>query len=299
MQLYKKFKAALLIINPVSGKKMILRHVTEVVQILTEAGYAVTVMVTSKNGDAAEFAENYAADFDLVVCTGGDGTLNETLTGLARGNISMPLGYIPCGSTNDFGAAHNLSGDIIEAAKNIASGRVTAYDIGRFGEQYFSYVAAFGAFSWLSYTTDQNLKNILGRTAYVLDGIKDLSRIKPVHLKITADGVLHEDDYIFGAVCNSLSVAGIIELSDKIVDMQDGVFEVLLIRNPRSLAELEAIVRGLVNQDYTCENLEFFHAVRISVDNPAGINWTLDGECADSVEHVEIRPIKKFLKLQG
>lgn len=299
MKLYEEYRSALLIINPVSGKRMILRHVTDVIRIFMDAGYAVTTMITAKHGDATEYAERYGGEFDLVVCTGGDGTLNETLTGLARAGVSVPLGYIPCGSTNDFAAAHNLSSDILEAARNIASGRITSYDIGSFGEQYFTYVAAFGAFSWLSYTTDQNLKNLLGRTAYVLDGIKDLSRIKPVHMKINADGIIHEGDYIFGAVCNSLSVAGIIELSDRIVNMQDGIFEVLLIRNPKTIAELEGIVRGLMNQDYSAEDLEFFHAVNISVENPPELDWTLDGECADRVENVKIKPIKTFLQLQG
>ena len=208
-------------------------------------------------------------------------------------------GYIPCGSTNDFAASHKLSTDILTAAKNIASGRVTRYDIGKFGEQYFSYVAAFGAFSWLSYTTDQNLKNMLGHTAYILDGIKDLPKIKPYQVKLTADGIVHEDSYIFGAICNSTSIAGTIELPESVVNTCDGVFEVLLIKNPKTLVELDQIVRSLLMQDYTCPYVEFFQARNICVENPPDMNWSLDGECSDHCEKAYVKPIPGFLKLQG
>ena len=211
----------------------------------------------------------------------------------------MPLGYIPCGSTNDFAASHKLSTDILTAAQNIASGRVTRYDIGQFGEQYFSYVAAFGAFSWLSYTTDQNLKNMLGHTAYILDGIKDLPKIKPYQVKLTADGIVHEDSYIFGAICNSTSIAGTIELPENVVDTCDGVFEVLLVKNPRTIVELDQIVRALLMQDYTCPYVEFFQARDICVENPPGMNWSLDGERADRCEKAFVKPIPGFLRLQG
>ena len=227
MELYKDFKPALLIINPVSGKQMILKHLADITRTFMVGGYAPTLLVTGKRGDATEFAYKYGRDYDLVCCSGGDGTLNETITGLARADIHVPVGYIPCGSTNDFAASHNLATDIPTAALNIASAKKRRYDIGIFGESYFTYVAAFGAFSWLSYTTDQKLKNQLGHTAYLIDGIKDVSKIKPIHMKITVDGELHEGDYIFGAVCNSLSVAGTIELPKSEVDTCDGVFEVL------------------------------------------------------------------------
>ena len=273
-------KRAMLIINPVSGKKLVLRCIPQIIRILMEGGYMVTVMITGKRGEATKFAQKYGQDFDLVCCTGGDGTLNETLSGLASGNIHVPLGYIPCGSTNDFAASRALSTDLITAAKNISAGRQTRYDIGRFEERFFSYVAAFGAFSWLSYTTDQNLKNVLGHTAYILDGIKDLSKIKPLHLKITADGSVHEDDYLFGAVCNSTAIAGTIELPRSLVDMADGKFEVLLIKVPKTLMDLDATVRGVFSQDYSCPFIDFFQAEDIFVENPPGLEWSLDGECA-------------------
>ena len=299
MELYKDFKPALLIINPVSGKQMILKHLADITRTFMVGGYAPTLLVTGKRGDATEFASKYGRDYDLVCCTGGDGTLNETITGLARADIHVPVGYIPCGSTNDFANSHALSVDILTAARNIASGRRANYDVGRFGGHYFSYVAAFGAFSWLSYTTDQSLKNVFGHTAYILDGIKDLSKIKPLHMKLRSGGALYEGDYIFGAVCNSTSVAGAIELPRTIVDMSDGLFEVLLIKVPKTIMDLDAIVRGMLNQDYSCPLIDFFQSDGLYVENPAGLEWSLDGECPGFYETVRIEPLRGFLSLQG
>lgn len=294
-----KLRPAMLIINPVSGKKLVLRYVPQMIRILMDGGYLVTTVVTAKRGDATEFAEKYGSHYELICCTGGDGTLNETLTGLVKAGIDIPLGYIPCGSTNDFAAAHNLSTDILTAAENVASGRITVYDIGCFGEHYFSYVAAFGAFSWLSYTTDQNLKNMLGHTAYILDGIKDLPKLKPYHVKLTADGITHEDSYIFGAICNSTSIAGTIEFPSSVVDTCDGVFEVLLVKNPKTFIELDQVVRSLVIQDYTCPYVEFFQARNIYVESPPDMDWSLDGECPGHYDKAYVKPIPGFLKLQG
>lgn len=289
----------LLIVNPVSGKKLFLRHFAQVVRIFMDAGYLVTAAVTSRRGEAAELAGRYAGAHDLVVCTGGDGTLNETLTGLAREGLDVPLGYIPCGSTNDFAVSRGLSSDIPTAARAIVSGRSARYDVGRFGDHYFSYVAAFGAFSWLSYTTDQNLKNVLGHTAYILDGIKDLSKIKSRHVKLTADGVAHEGDYLFGAVCNSTSIAGTLTLPASVVDLLDGKFEVLLVKTPRTLAELDLTVRGLLSQDYSAPSIEFFQASDIYVENPIGLEWALDGEGPGAYDTVRITPLPGFLTLRG
>lgn len=299
MELYRDFKPALLIVNPVSGKKTILKHLADISRTLMVGGYAPTILVTGKRGDAAEFTAQYGRDFELICCTGGDGTLNETITGLARENLHVPVGYIPCGSTNDFATSHGLATEIPAAALNIASANRTTYDIGSFGNQYFTYVAAFGAFSWLSYTTDQNLKNLLGHTAYLLDGIKDVPKIKPVHMKITANGTVHEDDYIFGAICNSTSVAGTIELPCAEVDTCDGIFEVLLIHEPKNILDFDSIVRGILTQDYSSPFIDFFHASDIYIENPPGLEWSLDGESSGFFDTAHVRPIPGFLELQG
>ena len=291
-------RRALLIINPVSGKKTVLRYVPQIIRCFMDEGYLVTTAVTARRGEATEFAAKLGRDFDLVCCTGGDGTLNETISGLADAGIQVPLGYIPCGSTNDFALSRGLSDDIMTAAKAAASGSVTRYDIGRFGSRYFSYVAAFGAFSWLSYTTDQNLKNVLGHTAYILDGIKDLSKIKPLHLRLTADGTVYEDDFIFGAVCNSTSVAGTLELPRELVDTCDGLFELLLIRMPKTILDLELIVRSLLTQDYDNPFLVMTHVRHVQVENAPGLEWALDGESSGPFEQAHICPIPGFLLLK-
>ena len=292
-------KKALLIINPVSGKKLVLKHIPSIIRNLMDCGYLVTTAVTSRRGEATELAEHYVNQFDLVCCTGGDGTLNETLSGIARTGADVPLGYIPCGSTNDFAATHALSTDIEQAAKNMASGHTKRYDIGRFGDCYFSYVAAFGAFSWLSYTTDQNLKNLLGHTAYILDGIKDVYKIHPVHMRFTVGEKIYEDDYIFGAICNSTHIAGTIELPESIVKLDDGIFEVLLIRSPKTIVELDQIIRGIITQDYTCPLIDFFQTNSLRISNPQEQEWSLDGECAVVRDDVNVSVIPKYLNLQG
>ena len=289
----------LFLVNPVSGKRTIVRYLPQVIRIFMDGGYLVTAAVTSRRGEATEIVADIGKDFDAVCCAGGDGTLNEILTGLAGSKTFVPVGYIPCGSTNDFAACHNLSSDILTAARNIVSGNSTFYDIGTFGDQYFSYVAAFGAFSWLSYTTDQNLKNALGHTAYILDGIKDLSKIKPYAMKITANGVVHEGAYIFGAVSNSTSIAGTIRLPESMVDTCDGVFECLLIRMPETVLDLDWIVRSLVQQEYDCPFLDVFQASEFQVDNPEKIIWALDGESSDLYTQCSIRTVPRCFQLLG
>lgn len=294
-----RLRPAMLIINPVSGKKQVLKHIPEIIRTLMDGGYMVTTMISSRRGEATEFVRRYGRDFELVCCAGGDGTLNEVLSGMAAEGMDVPLGYIPCGSTNDFAMAHGMSTDILQAARNIASGRQQRFDTGRFGDRYFSYVAAFGAFSWLSYTTDQTKKNMLGHTAYILDGIKDLHKIRPEPLSISAKGVTYNDEYIFGAVCNTLSVAGTLELPKEVVDTADGLFEVLLIRKPDTIHDLEEIVHGLIRQDYSSPYIRFFQADSIDIINAPELEWALDGERSGYMERVRIEPMRQFLNLQG
>ncbi len=292
-------KKTMLIINPVSGKKLVLRYIPSIIRRLMDSGYLVTVMVTSRRGEATELAARFGRDYDLVCCTGGDGTLNETLSGLAAEGIDVPLGYIPCGSTNDFAVSHQLSVDIERAAANMAGDRRKRYDVGRFGDYFFSYVAAFGAFSWLSYTTDQNLKNMLGHTAYILDAIISTYKIKPTHIRVEASGSVYEDDYIFGAICNSTSVAGTISLPSSAVNMSDGIFEVMLIRMPKTIIDLDMIIRSVLAQDYSCPLIDFFQTRDMTVYNPPGQEWALDGECAVVGEQARFSVMPGFLNLQG
>ena len=288
MKTFSQLKRMMLIFNPVSGRRASLRFLPDIISIFSQNGYAVTVFPTAQRGDATEFAQGYASEFDIIVCIGGDGTLNEVITGIIRGGHDIPLGYIPSGSTNDFAACHGISSDALEAANNIVNGKPKKIDIGRFGDRYFCYVAAFGAFSWLSYTTPQNLKNALGHTAYLLDAVKDLPKIKAHHLKLDLGEFCCEGDYIFGAVCNSTSVAGTISLPKTVVDTGDGKFEVLLVHEPRTLIDFQSILMGVFTQDYSSPFLDFFQADKLSITATPALDWSLDGERGPGADRHEI-----------
>lgn len=296
---YGELRKMLLIINPVSGKKASLRHLPEIIRIFSDYGWAVTVFTTQKRGDATHYASLYADKFDAVTCIGGDGTLNETVCGLIENGAAVPLGYIPAGSTNDFAACHGISADIKEAAQAIAVGKIKPLDIGIFGERCFAYIAAFGAFSWLSYTTSQSMKNILGHSAYLLDAVKDLPKIKAEQLSFNTDSCSCSGSYIFGAVCNSTSVAGIFTLPRDIVNTSDGKFEVLLIHEPNTLSDFQSIVSGMLNQDYSSPYIDFFQASSLQITAPEGLEWSLDGELCVGKNTVNVINIHKGLRLLG
>lgn len=294
---FKQLKKMMLIINPVSGRRISLRFLPDIIRIFTDNDYVVSVFPTGKRGDATEFARLYSAEFDIVVTIGGDGTLNETLTGLILGNHDTPLGYIPSGSTNDFASCHGISSDMLTAAMNIVNGTARQIDIGKFGDQYFSYVSAFGAFSWLSYTTSQNLKNVLGHSAYIIDAVKDLPKLKSYHLKITDGGFTYEGEYIFGAVCNSTSVAGTFTLPSDMVDTADGKFEVLLVHKPQSLIDWQSILNGVFTQDYSSYFLDLFQADSLQIEAPANLDWSLDGERCHGKKAIKFEILNKRITL--
>ena len=272
-------KKLLLILNPCSGKKKASHALADVVNVFNRGGYDVTVYITAARGDATKVVAQRAPEFDLVVCAGGDGTFNETISGLLAGGHDTPIGYLPAGSTNDFASSLHLSKNLVEAARDIVEGTPRRLDVGRFNDRYFSYVASFGAFTRASYATSQNVKNALGHLAYILSGIKELAYIRSRRLRFTLDdGRVLEDEYIFGAISNSTSVAGILTLSEDLVDMNDGVFELLLVRKPENLLELNDCVLALTTQDYHTPMLTFTSARRVEIEAPENMDWTLDGE---------------------
>lgn len=272
-------KKLLLILNPCSGKKKASHALADVVNVFNRGGYDVTVYITAARGDATKVVAQRAPEFDLVVCAGGDGTFNETISGLLAGGHDTPIGYLPAGSTNDFASSLHLSKNLVEAARDIVEGTPRRLDVGRFNDRYFSYVASFGAFTRASYATSQNVKNALGHLAYILSGIKELAYIRSRRLRFTLDdGRVLEDEYIFGAISNSTSVAGILTLSEDLVDMNDGVFELLLVRKPENLLELNDCVLALTTQDYHTPMLTFTSARSVEIEAPEDMDWTLDGE---------------------
>ena len=290
-------KQLLLVYNPVAGRKQIKRFLSEIVCLFSDQGYVVTIFPTCRRMAATEFVAKFGSRFDRIVCASGDGTFSECVAGMAQAGISIPLGHIPCGSSNDFAACHNLPTDIMTAARRAMEGQEEALDIGCFNGRYFTYIAAFGAFSWLCYTTSQTLKNILGHTAYILDGIKDFPMIKPEHMRVHANGIVYEGDYIFGAVCNCTSVAGAFDLPPQQVDMCDGLFEVILIREPANMVEWQILLSSLVNQEYSGKLIDFFKAERVVVESAGNFTWALDGEQQAGSPEIEIVNVRNLLRI--
>ena len=284
-------KKLLFIVNPRAGKRKSHAPLFDAVSIYSEAGYLVSVRVTSHPGEATELAEDLGEEFDLVVCHGGDGTLNETVNGVMRipKDKRPAVSYLPGGSTNDFAASLNISSNPAEAALSAMRLEPRKLDVGRFGERNFVYVASFGAFTKTTYTVPQDIKNVFGHFAYMLDGVKNLDTLCPYRMKITADGEVFDGEYLFGAISNSTSIAGLMKLSDEEVLFNDGLFELLLVPVPRTSAAMQALILALVNKDYyNSEGLIFRHVKHVTAETAEDIPWTLDGEYDPGAPFVEI-----------
>lgn len=289
---------ALMIMNPISGRLSLAKHYKDIVQIFQDAGFALDVRCTTGKGSAQEIIKNNAEKNDIIICCGGDGTLNDIINGLMAYNISMPVGYIPCGTTNDFATSLNISKNMVKAAKDIVSGASRLIDVGKFGNTYFSYVASFGAFSQSSYSTPQNMKNTLGHFAYILEGMKELPFIKPISLSITTEtGEVYQGEYALGAIANSTSIGGIIKLDSAIVDMSDGVFEILLIKYPKNIMDFNNIITSLQTNDFENPSICFFRAKEITVESTEPIQWSLDGECFDANKIEIIKNCQKAINI--
>ena len=291
-------KTAFLIINPNAGTRQGRRFLPEMISVFNRADYLCSVYVTEKRGDAVDFARVHGGKADLMVACGGDGTLNEVITGLQLGGHQVPLGYIPCGSTNDFANGLGLPTAPLVACNAIISGSAHTLDVGLFApDRYFSYTASFGAFTSVSWSTPQNVKNVLGHAAYILEGIRSLADIRPIHMKITADSQQYEDDFIFGAVCNSTSLGGVLKLENSQVHMNDGLFEALFIPFPPDLIALNQILSALRTHHYEDPCLHFLRASSFLFEGSSDITWTLDGEAAEGSSKVEIKNIHNAIKL--
>lgn len=290
-------KKMLFIMNPYSGMRRATRYLADILAMFNREGYEVTVHMTGHQGDAAEVVTRKAADVDVVVCCGGDGTLNETISGVMRSGVDVPVGYIPCGSTNDFANSLKLSMNIMQAARDIVDGEPVPYDVGRFGNRFFSYVASFGAFTRASYATPQNVKNALGHTAYVLEGINELSQIRKEHVRMEIDGQVVEDDFVFGALSNSTSVGGILTLDPKVVDMGDGLMEIILVRVPQNLLELSECIQAVQNQKYNCSMITFRSAKKVKIYADPSMPWTLDGEREEGHAMVEAENLHHAIRI--
>ena len=289
-------KQLLFIINPKSGMGKIRGSFLEIIDLFVKADYDVIVHTTQRPMDAVEKVKEYADRVDVVVACGGDGTLDETVTGLMQCGKDLPMGYIPVGSTNDFANSLFLPKDPVEVARNILKGNIYHCDVGRFNDRTFAYIAAFGLFTDVSYQTSQDMKNLLGHLAYVLQGIPRFFDMKPVHMQVTVNDHLIERDFVYGMISNSRSVGGFKNLT-KNVDMNDGLFEVTLIEMPRNPIELQQIIGALMLGDDKMEKIHSFKARKVSFVSPEPVKWTLDGEFGGSHLEVEVENLHHAMKL--
>lgn len=288
----------LLIVNPHSGKAKMRNELLNVTEILSSGGFEVTVYPTKCRGDATLRVEKVKQDeYSRIVVCGGDGTLNEVITGLMHTGVRCVLGYIPSGTLNEWSSGLRISKNIRQAAKDILTGRQIDLDVGKFADKYFSYTASFGAFTEASYSAPQDMKNVLGQAAYFFEGVKSLGNIKPIHLKLECEDRTVEDDFLFGAVSNSMSVGGVVKFNEAAVKLNDGLFEVMLIRNPDNVLKFQTIIDGILRQDLNREGIEFFHTDKITFSGAPDLSWTLDGEYAPGSDKVVISNIPSAIDL--
>lgn len=290
----------LLMVNPMAGRQKIRNELIYVVDALTKAGYETTIYTTQGKDATRELMAEKDSQFDRVICCGGDGTFNEILSAAMNWKNRPLLGYIPAGTTNDFASGLKLPSDIKAAAENIINGTPHTVDAGMFNQTYFSYVASFGAFTETSYSTPQNFKNALGHLAYILEGIKEIPAFTSYTVCIEANGQIYKDSYIFGAVSNARSVGGILKISDSLVDLNDGIFEVMMIKMPKTLIDLSAIVTSLTSLNpakYDPSMFLFLQTNHLKITFDQEMVWSLDGERASGGREAEITCIKDAFRI--
>lgn len=306
-------KKALFILNPHSGKGLIKNYLLDITDILVKAHYEVTVYPTQCRGDAVRAVRERDKCYDLIVCSGGDGTLDEIVTGMIQSGFKTTIGYIPSGSTNDFANSLKLPSMMKKAAEVVAAGRTFACDIGLFNQDVFVYIAAFGLFTEVSYGTPQEMKNMFGHMAYILEGMRHLQNIKSYHMKVTykaaagssdvqqAEEKVVEDDFIFGMVTNSFSVGGFKNITENIsgrnIALNDGLFEVTLVKMPRNPIELNSILAAFMSEKIDTEHMYCFKSGELLIESEVEVAWTLDGEFGGKHTRVELKDEKEAIDI--
>lgn len=287
----------LFVYNPRSGKGLIKNSLSSIIETFSGRGYDVTVYPTKKELDACETVRNRAAEFDMIVCSGGDGTLDEVVTGLMNSGTHRTVGYIPAGSTNDFANSLGLPKSMEQAAKVIVEGEPFACDLGKFNNDYFVYVAAFGMFTDVSYQTKQEVKNVLGHMAYILEGMKRLGTWKSVRLCVESEAFRDEGDFVFGMVTNSNSVGGFKSLPGKNVELNDGLFEVTLVRAPQNLIEWQEAITAVLTHDENSRIVVRFKTDHMVITSDTPVAWTRDGENGGEHTRVEMTDLQQVLDI--
>ena len=287
----------LVVLNPRAGRMQASRRLGELLPLLEGDGVVAELLETGAPGEAREAVKDRAGEFCRVVCIGGDGTLNEVISGMLDAGEDVPIGYVAAGSTNDFAASHGISREILKAARDVASGVPVPIDVGSFNGRCFAYTASFGAFTRASYAAPQAVKNAVGHLAYIFEGIKDLTLIRPYAVTVEAEGETHAGEFIFGMAGNSTSMGGVLRLDPKQIDLHDGKFEVLLVRKPQHIGQLIAAAVALQSQNYDNELLCFFKAAHLRISAPGDMDWTLDGEFQPGAENIDIQNLHNAVRL--
>ncbi|MCH5254312.1 MAG: YegS/Rv2252/BmrU family lipid kinase [Lachnospiraceae bacterium] len=291
-------KNMLFIYNPRAGKAQIRSNLLDIIDIFVKADFEVTAYPTQQPGDAVKAVRERRDGYDIVVCSGGDGTLDEVVTGMMQCNEKLPIGYVPAGSTNDFANSLGIPRSMIRAADVVVNGRNFGCDIGAFNNDSFIYVAAFGIFTDVSYATKQDLKNVLGHTAYLLEGVKRLSSIKSYWLKIYYDDICLEDEYLFGMITNSDSVGGFRGITGDNVELNDGLFEVTLVKKPLNPIELNDIIAALVDKRHHSDAIQSFKTSKLVIESHQEVAWTLDGEYGGDHKRAVVENRKEALEIR-
>ena len=285
------------VFNPKAGQVKIKQRLGDIIELFSVKGHTVTVRATTRRGDATELVKNLEDGYDRVICAGGDGTLDEVVEGMAMREHKLPIGYIPAGSTNDYASSLGIPTGVLDAARVAIGPYIFSSDVGEYNGKSFVYVAAFGAFTEVSYATPQDLKNMLGHAAYIVTALKYLTDIKPYHMKVHANGKVIEGDFIYGMVTNSNSVGGVKNITGPDITLNDGLFEVTLVSNPKNPMELNSIISALMNRNLTSKNLYSFKISEIEFDADSEVPWTIDGEFAGNDKTVKIKNRKQELML--
>ncbi len=295
-------KKLLFVYNPRAGKEMLKPRLSDVLDIFVKAGYEVTVHPTQAYRDAYYQIKEYeVGKYDLIACSGGDGTIDEVATGMMKRREMekdvVPVGYIPAGTTNDFAKSLHIPRKPLAAADNAVKGVPFPCDIGKFNDNVFVYIAAFGIFTDVSYETDQAVKNVLGHMAYILEGAKRIFNIPSYKIKVEHDGEVIEDEFIFGMVTNSRSVGGFSNMVGKNIVFDDGLFEVTLIKTPKNPIALQEIIAALLIEQVDTKHMYTFKTRKITFDSVEEIPWTLDGEFGGEQDYVEIENVQKAMEI--
>ena len=290
-------KKLLYIYNPMSGQKTIGNHLSEIVEYFSKKSYFPTVYATQKANDAREKVKEFSKEYEEILVSGGDGTLDEVVSGLLKSEEKSIIGYIPTGSTNDFSRSLKIPTDIKKATKLAINGETMDIDVGKFNSKFFTYVAAFGSIAQVSYETDQSMKNIFGRFAYILEGVKTVSNLKAYKAKITIDDEVFEGEFIHFMATNSVSVGGFNNFYKKNIGLDDGIFEAVLIKKPKGLIELNQIIDGLRSKKEN-DNVIFRSGSVFKVEGDEKISWTLDGDYGGSYKKSEIKVLNRAVKMR-